>query len=531
MKPDPDFAFDLIVIGGGINGAGIARDAAGRGIRTCLLEQGDICNGTTRWSSRLIHGGLRYLEHAELGLVYESLHEREALLRIAPHLVRPLRLVIPIYRGARRGRLIIALGMWLYDLLSIRKSLPRHEMLNADEALQTLPFLKPDGLRGAASYFDAQVVYAERLVVENILSAREAGAHIHTYSRVDRVLTEGRNVTGVRYTDLRSDRQHELTARVVVNASGPWVDIVLEKLGKPQPKLMGGTKGTHIIVPGFPGQPKVACYLEAESDGRPFFIIPWNGMMLIGTTDIRYSGNPGEVKAGADEITYLLDETNRVYPNAGLERTSIHYCYTGVRPLPKKTRGAEGDITRRHIIKHHRRIAKGLYSVIGGKLTTYRHLAEEVTDRVARRIKLRGAKCRTASDPLPGADGEYATAVDVLDSCDALRPESREHLLNVYGCRAELIKALVDDEPELAAEICPHSHAIAAEIVFAYEHEMPTTIADVLLRRTMIGLSADQGRTALPRAVAIARRYQGWSQARADEEERRYLREIGRMRP
>lgn len=521
--------FDLIIIGGGVNGAGTARDAAERGLRVCLLEQGDLCNGTTRWSSRLVHGGLRYLEHAELGLVYESLHERETLLKIAPHLVQPLRLLIPIYSGAQRGKFMIAAGMWLYDFLSIGKSVPRHEMFDAREALDELPALKRDGLVGAAVYYDAQVTFAERLVVENALAAQQAGAKILTYSRVDRVLSADRRLRGVRYTDLRSDRQHDLSAPIVVNASGPWVDRVLEKTATPPHRLMGGTKGTHIVVPGFPGQPKIACYLEAESDGRPFFVIPWNEMLLIGTTDIRFDGNPGEVVAGDDEINYLLTETNRVFPDADIKRKNIHYHYTGVRPLPRKERKSEGDVTRRHIIKHHRRVAKGFYSLIGGKLTTYRNLAEEMVDRVVRRLKHKGPKCRTARESLPGAAIEISKVVDELDACDLISPESRVHLLNVYGSRSLLIRDIVKADPRLGDEICPHSHAIAAEIVFVYDHEIPTTIADVLLRRTMIGLSPDLGRAALPKALRIARRHAGWSAARADEEERRYLREIGRL--
>ena len=521
--------FDLIVIGGGVNGTGIARDAALRGLRVCLLEQGDLCQGTSRWSSRLIHGGLRYLEHAEFGLVYESLHERETLLKIAPHLIMPLRLMIPIYHGARRGRTIIRAGMWLYDLLSLGKSVPNHDMLSATEVRTELPALNPEGLLGAAAYYDAQVTYAERLVVENALAAHAANARIRTYHRVDRILSGQGQVQGVRCTDLRTEAQHDLTARVVVNAAGPWVDRVLADTIAPPPQMLGGTKGTHIVVSPLPGQPKTACYLEAESDGRPFFIIPWNDLLLIGTTDIRYDGNPGAVTADSDEIDYLLRETNRVFPNAGLTRKSVHYHYVGVRPLPRRDRKTEGAITRRHIIKHHRRLAKGLYSIIGGKLTTYRNLAEEVTDRVARRLKITGSKCRTALEPLPGAQLAKADVAQGLDECQYLSPESRAHLLDVYGSRAIDIAARVNTDPELGDEICPHSHAIAAEIPFVYQHEMPTTLADVLLRRTMIGLSPDLGRAALTRALPIARRYCGWSGARADEEERRYLREIGRL--
>lgn len=529
MGSDP-ILFDLIVIGGGINGAGIARDAALRGIRTCLLEQGDICNGTTRWSSRLIHGGLRYLEHAELGLVYESLHERETLLRIANHLVRPLKLMIPIYAGGRRGRFLIACGMWLYDLLSIGKSLPRHRMLSAGETAEAVPGLQRAGLMGGTTYYDGQVEFAERLVVENIIAAREAGADIRTYSRVDRILIREHCIHGVRYTDLRSEQRHDLTARVVVNAAGPWVDRVLQGMEWPLRKFMGGTKGTHIIVSRFPEAPSTACYLEARADGRPYFVIPWNGMLLIGTTDIRYDGNPGAATADDAEIEYLLNETNRFFPDAGLARRDILFSYTGVRPLPRRMKKAVGDITRRHIIKHHRRVARGLYSIVGGKLTTYRSLAEEVTNRVARRLKLPAKRCVTATLPLPGAVVDIEQIEAELAMSPDITPESRRHLLAVYGRRSLLIKKLVDEKPELGRAVCPHSHAIGAEIIFAFEQELAMTLADVLLRRTMIGLSSDLGCTALPAAIRIAREHQAWSTARADAEERRYLKEIDRLR-
>ena len=419
--------------------------------------------------------------------------------------------------------------MWLYDLLSMGKSVPRHEMLSVEEALAALPLLNPSELLGAATYYDAQVTFAERLVVENVLAARDAGASIHTYCRVDQVLTHDRVVRGVRYTDLRDDLQQDVSAKVVVNATGPWVDSLLEKLPTKLQKFMGGTKGTHIVVDAFPGQPKMACYIEAESDARPFFVIPWNGMLLIGTTDIRHDGSPATASADADEIRYLLDETNRVFPNADLNEKDIHFHYTGVRPLLRKSSKSTAAITRRHVIRHHRRSAKGLYSAIGGKLTTYRSFAEEITDRVARRIGFKGGKCSTKETPLPGGVGDYRDTVDALDRCHAIRPESRAHLLRVYGRRALQVIALVDEEPQLSMTICPHSHMIAAEVVFCLRCELATTIADVLLRRSMAGLSRDLGRKALPRAINVARKYLGWSQQRADEEERRYLRELDRM--
>ncbi len=520
-KPDPDY--DLIIIGGGVNGAGIARDAALRGLHTCLLEKDDFCSATSRWSSRLIHGGLRYLEHFELGLVYESLHEREHLLKIAPHLVAPLQLMIPIYRGAKRGRWMIGAGMVLYDLLSMRKSLPRHQMLGLTDTVELAPGIRTEDLLGSAVYYDAQVTFAERLVLENILAAKSAGADVFSYSEVDRILSTDRRVQGVRYIDVASGNHKRVTSRVVVNAAGPWVDQVLKRLRRPVRQYIGGTKGTHIIVEQFPGAPDVACYLEAQSDGRPFFLIPWNGLLLIGTTDIRIEGDPSLASVEEREIQYLIGETCRVFPQAQLNPDKVLYTYTGVRPLPRRRTRDEGAITRRHIIKHHRRFARGFYSIIGGKLTTYRHLAEEMVDRIVRRLGINADPCATQTISLPGAMVARDEIVRLLESVAQLSEQSRKHLLDVYGSRCEAVLQIIRKQPGLATAICDHSHAVGAEIVFAFEQEMATNMRDCLQRRCMAGLSADQGRSALPRAIDIAQAHLGWSSERAAREQREYL--------
>src|SRR5215203_840145 len=293
--------FDVIVIGAGINGAGIARDAAMRGLRVLLIDKSDPGSGTTSASTRLIHGGLRYLEHFEFGLVRESLRERETLLRIAPHLVRPLPIAIPIYKQSKRGRATIRAGMIAYNLLSVGKSLPRHRMLSRNETLQQSPGLNPHGLLGSALYFDAQIEFAERLVLENVLAASAHGAEIFTYTPVTNLVVEGGLVSGVEFVSAEGQRDFA-RAEVVINAAGPWVDRLLERAPVKTQQLIGGTKGSHIIVPTFPGTPSNAIYLEAQSDRRPFFIIPWNGNFLIGTTDVCFEDNPDEVRSELWEI-------------------------------------------------------------------------------------------------------------------------------------------------------------------------------------------------------------------------------------
>jgi glycerol-3-phosphate dehydrogenase len=538
--------FDVIVIGAGINGAGIARDAAMRGLKVMLLDRGDIGGGTSSWSTRLIHGGLRYLEHGEFRLVRESLRERSCLLNIAPHLVRPLRLMVPIYQEARRGWWTIRAGMMAYDALSVDNMLPRHRMLSLAETLQQAPALNREGLRGAAVFFDAQVEFAERLVLENVLSAVAHGATVLTYARVEKLIIENGAVRGVEFmrdalrigtadnsglgargssqTVMEGSARHTSYAHVVVNAAGPWVDQVLTESNASSRQLIGGTKGSHLIVAPFSGALDCAIYIEAETDGRPFFVIPWSGKYLIGTTDIRYDGDLDDVQISSQEIDYLLRETNRILPAAKLTRERILYAYSGVRPLPFTGDKDEQSITRRHFIRAHPEL-RGLFSLVGGKLTTYRSLAEQTVDLVLKASPLdRGSlhgplKCKTAQNPLPGA----ATAD--LDTFRAdfklqshLTEATNDRLLGIYGVRASLLLDLIEEDASLAKVFDSETGALAAEVVFAFEYELAITLADCLLRRTMVGLNSSRGLMAIEAAGAIARTYFGWSEHRVGQE-------------
>jgi glycerol-3-phosphate dehydrogenase len=476
----------LIVIGAGINGAAIAREAALCGLAVLLVERGDLAAGTSSASSRLVHGGLRYLEHLELGLVRESLNERERLLRFAPHLVAPLELYIPVYARARRKRWQIAVGLTLYDWLSADRSLPGHALLGREALLQKLPGLNPAGLAGGASYFDAQARYPERLVVENVLDAAANGAVVKTYTRVTRIVVEAGRATGVEWRTAAGEAGGA-HARLVVNAAGPWVDEVLGELK--HTRLIGGTKGSHLIAPLFQGAPSAGVYVEAGADARPLFILPWNGLLLVGTTDERVD----EPSASMDtrELEYLAAEMERVFPAAAGLATRVLYTYSGVRPLPYQPRGAEGSITRRHLIRRHRS-ARGLYSVVGGKLTTHRALAEDVLDVV--RGELTGLERRlpTRDRPLPGAlapterDELLADVGAQLGAARALR------LWNVYGAAARRIAELAHAEEDLAA-VLGTSGVVVAELVHAHEAEWASTLEDFLQRRCMAGLDADFG--------------------------------------
>jgi glycerol-3-phosphate dehydrogenase len=457
--------FDVVIIGAGINGAGIARDAAMRGLKVLLIDKSDLASGTTSASTRLIHGGLRYLEHLEFRLVRESLQEREILMRIAPHLVRRLPITIPIYTHSKRGPLTIRAGMIAYDLLSWTKSMPRHQMLSRDETLRQLPGLNRRDLLGAARYFDAQVEFAERLVVENLLAAQMCGAEVLTYTPVTKLVTRGSKIFAVEFGDRSS-----ASAGVVINAAGPWIDYLLKDAAVESPRLIGGTKGSHIVAPPFPGAPASAIYLEASSDRRPIFIIPWDGNYLIGATDVRFEENPDQVSTELWEIDYLLAETNLVFPEAQLRRDHILFSYSGVRPLPASGEKEEQSITRRHFIREHPRFGN-LLSIVGGKLTTYRSLAEECVDLIFEKLGRTSPRCETATTPLPGAVNFESFAAEFMKS-DVFTPEVRERLLRVYGSRAGEVAQL-------------HKDPFTAQIIFAFKHESAKNLADCL-RRAMI---------------------------------------------
>ena len=514
-----DSEYDLIIIGAGINGAGIARDAAMRGLKVLLLDKGDIGGGTSAWSTRLIHGGLRYLEHGELGLVRESLRERETLLTIAPHLVKPIPIVVPIYEQARRGLLKIRFGMFVYDLLSFFKSVPGHRMLLPQEVVKRFPALESKGLKGAAIYYDAQVTFPERLVVENVLSATEYGARVLTYAKVTEMLISDECVAGVVFTDQLTSEQQTAEARIVINAAGPWIDHVIGNDDKGS-RLIGGTKGSHLVVSAFPAAPKEAIYVEASEDNRPFFIIPWNKKYLIGTTDIRFEGDPDQVAITGEEIDYLLKETNRVLPSANLTRKQILFTYSGVRPLPFTGDKHEASITRRHFIRQHPRL-KNLFSIVGGKLTTYRQLSKDTVDLGQRQLKGSSRRCETAERLLPGANvvgSDFEKWKSEAEYVNSLDRHIARRLKKIYGTRAAQVAMLIKDNPVLAEQLDRETGAIAAEVVYAFERELARTLTDCLLRRMMVGLNSRCGLDAVDAAADVGQKFLGWSDERCARE-------------
>ena len=509
-QPSSQAPYDLILIGAGINGVGIAQDAALRGLSVLLLEQEDICSGVSAWSGRLIHGGLRYLEHYDVRLVRESLRERERLFRLAPHLVTPVPLMMPFYQRNTRPSWLVRLGMVTYDLLSFDKSPPRHRILSAGRARERFSGMSRDGLTGAAVFYDGQVELAERLCVEIAVDAVANGASIRLHTRVDGLLVQDGRVTGVRVTDMLTGEQGEVSGAVVLNVAGPWIDQVLTGTPSQQPRLNGGTKGSHLVVDPFPGAPQDVVYYESQRDGRLVLVIPWMGRYLIGTTDIRLEGDPSQARCDIGEAEYLLSEVNALVPGAGLTLDDVLFTYSGVRPLPYEPDKAESKVSRSHALYDHAPHGlSGLITVVGGKLTTYRQLAQDAVDTVYRQLGRTAPTCSTRDRVLPGGRGGSASA-----PAQASLPDRREERLSrFYGSRAAQVRALAGT-PELAAVVHEPSGLIAAELIFAVDQDLAVTLTDVLARRVLLAFEPGHGLESVDEAVRILGEHLGWDDAR-----------------
>jgi glycerol-3-phosphate dehydrogenase len=521
--------FDVLIVGGGVIGAGIARDAALRGLRVALFEQADFGGGTTSGSTRLVHGGLRYLEMLDFALVRMDLRERETLLKIAPHLVKPLEFLVPWYGRRLFSRWRLRIGMLLYDLLSFDKSLPNHRWLSRDAVAAAEPHLVSENLQGAASYYDAQVELPERLCLENILDAREHGAEAFNHTEVVEALRadDGR-VLGLKVRDTISGETADVRGAVVVNAAGPWFDRVAGRLssssssdaargtagakaGVKASVKAGGTrrvrttKGVHVACPRVIER---AVVLSSPIDGRLFFAIPWLGYTWIGTTDTDFEGNPAHARADAADVAYLMESVKRFLPSLGAER--IVFSNAGVRALVMKS-GTESSVSRLHAIKDEAESGvPGLISVLGGKITGYRAIAEDATDRVCRVLGVTRA-CETAARPLPGARPSAARP-SPADAVAAPPPQATmAHLQAIYGTRASDVIRLANADRSLAARLTSTSVDIAAQVIFAVRVEQCLRLSDFMLRRTRLGFSADQGVAAAPRVAELMASELGWS--------------------
>ena len=523
--------FDVVVVGAGVNGVAIARDAALRGLRVAVVEQDDICSGVSAWSGRLVHGGLRYLEHRDFGLVRESLRERELLFRLAPHLVKPVRLLMPFYRHNRRSPKLIRLGMALYDALSFDKKTARHEILSRDGVRARFPGIGDDGLTGSAVFTDGQVEFAERLCVESAVAAVGDGAVLRTHARVEEPVVEDGRVVGVRFRDLLGDGElHEVRAPVVLNVAGPWIDRVFRAGAPPLPRLNGGTKGSHLVVDPFPGAPDDVVYYESKADGRLVLVIPWMGRYLLGTTDLRFDDDPDDARCDADETAYILGEVNTLIPGAHLTSDDVLYTYSGVRPLPYAPGVAESEVPRTHVLHDHAADGlPGVVTVVGGKLTTHRQLAQDAVDDTFRRLGRPAPRSVTDRLPFPGAGGDPGALRHELVERAGLTGRTADRLLTLYGRRAVDVVVSAGDDAELLAVFDEDTAAIGAELVFAVRHEFARTLTDVLARRVLLAFEPGHGLAAVDRAAALLGDRLGWDDDRLKAEIEGYRRWLSHL--
>jgi glycerol-3-phosphate dehydrogenase len=512
-------AFDVVIVGGGIIGCGAARDAALRGLKVALIERADFGSGTTAASTRIVHGGLRYLEQLDIRLVRLDLRERETLLRIAPHLVTPLEFLIPFFGRQRTTALKLRAGLALYDALSFDKSLPSRRWLSGPEARAADRVLDRPDVSGAAAYHDARVDCPERLAVENVMDAERHGARVVNYCEALTIgRGDGRRLT-VRVRDHLGQQEAEITARVVLNATGAWVDPVATALTGRRAAAIRTTKGIHLVCAALTTR---ALVLFSELDRRLLFAIPRAGLTWIGTTDTDFSGDPRDARATRADVDYLIQSVRHVFPS--LSRADVLFTTAGVRALVRRG-GTESSVSRMHkVIDGEPLGPAGVVTVLGGKITGYRAIAEQAIDVVCRRLGARRL-CTTSERPLPGA--EAAETPTRGGSRAGAAEQLRRHLVALYGARAEQVLALADTSPELRAPLAAAYPDIGAQVIYGVRSEYCVRLDDFLHRRTLLGATPDRGARAIAPAATLMARELGWSATRQAAEARTALRSPG----
>ena len=475
--------FDVVVIGGGINGVAIARECARGGKRVLLLEQNDFCSGATSRSTRIIHGGLRYLANGELGLVRESLRERARLRAERPHLVRPLTFLLAVGAGANHSALAVRAGLWLYTALGAGRPTA------ASGDLDRLERLLDAGQRWSLfPYDDAQCEFPERLVAEWLREAIKQGAEACNHTRVLEVEKRDGRATGVRARNLLDGDEFRVGADWIINASGPWADLLCAAWGiRTGLPMIGGVRGSHLVLRRFPGAPESAVYTEAV-DGRPIFLVPWNEQLLVGSTEVRDDDDPGTTQPDASEIEYLFASLQRLFPGAGITWSDVRAAFAGVRPLPYSPNDKPSAITRRHFLHDHADDgARGMISVVGGKLTTAAALARTCARKIGIEVQEPALAAAPSAQEIAAALAGWSRAV--AQRAGIAKASARALAEWHAAAAAEIAQAAAKDE-RLRVPLCDHSPHIAGEAVAAVRRECAVTLADILLRRVPVALGA-----------------------------------------
>lgn len=509
----------ILVIGGGITGVAAARDAARRDLSVGLIEARDFASGTSSRSSKLVHGGLRYLENFDFGLVYEGCQERRTLLDRDPLHVDPLEFVAPVYAGDKAGYYTLKAGMVLYDTLAAFRNIHMHQMLSKTRIQERVPGLRTQGLKGGASYYDARMDDARYCMATARAASRE-GAQLATYIRAEAIETKDK-VHHVAVTDALTQESFEIRAEAVILACGPWTDRVRAKLLDKSKKVLAPTKGVHIVVPRHRMPLTRSLLMRHPTDGRVVFNIPWETGTIIGTTDTFFEGDPADAAADRADVDYILEVANFVFPEAQLTPEDVISTYTGLRPLMQEEGADEGSTSREHAVLEDR---GSIFTIAGGKWTTHRRMAKDVVDRVLERLEWDALPCSTATAPVeelgtPMVDPKHSDNVQDLAEREGLEPAAIARLAKHFGRGMKEVLALAKSSPKLARPIVEGSPILAAEAHFWVTQEGAMTLVDGLDRRSSLSL-VGQGQ-AYDECEAVAEimgEAAGWDSERRQEE-------------
>ncbi len=539
LKAMAGTTYDLLVIGGGVNGLCVAWDAALRGLSVALVEKGDFGAGTSSGTLKIVHGGLRYLQYADVRRMRESIRERMVLMRIAPHLVHPLPFLVPTYGHLLKGREIMAVAMGLTDLIGLdrnrlddpQKRIPNGRVISRRECLELLPGIKRKTLTGAAVFYDAQMVNSERLTLAFALAASAAGAQLANYVEVTGLWVKDGRVERAAAKDVLTGDPFEVRARMVANMTGPWSDIVVAYLHGARPdRRVLRSKGIQIVAPLYSTEYAFAVESSQRDPdafirrgGRLYFVTPWRGRSLIGTTDTVYEGDPDDFAITERDIGEFIDEINEAYPAAGLTRAEVPFWFGGLRPVGEKN--IDPNVSRAarkfEIIDHARRDGVANFiSVVGVKYTTARGIAEQAVDLVFRKMGRRPPKCTTATTPLWGGEIERFDrfmSEQVRRKAHGLPEAVVRRLVYNYGSGLDEILAYVERDASLGRTL-PGSEVTRAEVVHACRHEMAATLTDVVVRRTELGTLGPPAPKAVDEVLAIVSNELGWSDTRRASE-------------
>jgi len=524
---------DVLVVGGGITGAGIAREAALRGLSAALVEKDDFASGTSSKSARLVHGGLRYLEQFQLGLVASASAERHTLRRIAPRLVRPLPFTFPVYRDSKNGLGKIRLGMWLYDLLGSFHNVRRHRILRPEQAAATEPALEPRGLVGAAYYYDCLTDDA-RLTLATVQSAHRRGALVAKHAEVCGLVKEQGKIAGAEVVDTLTGQRLTVRARITVNATGVWADGVRQMDDAGVEKMIRVNRGSHLVLPrGRLGVHDAVSFTSADGQ-RAMYAVPWGETCIVGTTDVDHAGDLDRVYATAAEVEAMLASVNHAFPAARLTPGDVISTFAGLRPLIGDEEEAAYQASRDH---HIFASEAGLVTIAGGKLTTYRRMAQDLVDFVLPRLEAGfGVRVeqRSQSARLPLLEDAF-DAEEKMASLAGRYPQLERdvlaHLVSAYGPAAATVLAPVEKDGELGRRIAPGLPYIRAEAPYAVEHEMALMLCDFMTRRThIIHEDSEQGTVCAVDVAAIMARYLGWDAAEMEQQIEDYYQQVALAR-